>query len=142
MLSAKTQKVSQFNDGLKKLVDEMRKTMHKSKGIGLAANQIGKDLQVMIMEMDTEKLKIPFTVVINPRLISLGNEIENQIEGCLSLPGLEVDVPRATAIKIKGQNLKGKPITISAKGMYARIIQHEMDHLGGFLITDRGKVVK
>jgi len=142
ILSNKTRKVTIFDNDLKKLADAMVLTMHKASGIGLAANQINKDLNIMAIHMDSEKTKIPLTVVVNPRLVSISLEMKDHIEGCLSLPGLEVDVPRATALKIKGQNLKGKPITIAAKGMFARIIQHEMDHLNGFLITDRGKIVK
>lgn len=141
VLANKTQKVASFDIELKKMVDSMVQTMRQSNGIGLAANQIGKDMSVMIIEMNAEKIRIPITIVVNPKLISQGSELETEIEGCLSLPGLEVEVPRSTAVKIKGQNLKGKPITIAAKGMFARIIQHEFDHLNGYLITDRGEKI-
>lgn len=141
VLSRPTKKVVYFNNELEKLVDRMAAAMRKAKGIGLAANQVGQTLSVIIIEVASEKLKIPLTVVVNPKLISASREKTTQTEGCLSLPGLEVELPRSKAVKIKGYNLKGKQIKIAAKGLFARIIQHEMDHLNGFLITDRGKIV-
>lgn len=142
ILSKSTQKVAKYDSQLRNLVDTMAAAMRQAKGIGLSANQIGAPWQVMVIEVLSDGLKIPLTVIVNPKLVNVSAQQSVKIEGCLSLPGKEVEVPRAQAIKIKGYNLKGKKITIAAKGLLARIIQHEYDHLNGLLITDRGKVVR
>lgn len=141
VLSNPAKKVVNFDNDLKKLADQMVSLMRAAKGVGLAANQIGVTQQVIAIEYTGQDLTIPLVVVVNPRVISASAAITTNIEGCLSLPGRQVNVARSKALKIKGFNLKGKLITIAAKGFFARIIQHEMDHLSGVLITDRGKIV-
>lgn len=141
VLNKPTEKVTKFDRNLQDLIEKMVVQMRAANGIGLAANQVGVSLQVMVIEVNTKRVKIPLHVMINPKILSLTGKVEVQTEGCLSLPKMEVDVPRFEAVKIKGQNAKGKPITIAAKGLFARIIQHEIDHLNGILISSRGKVI-
>lgn len=136
ILFTAVKKVVNFDDDLKKLAEKMILTMRANKGIGLAANQIGADCQVILIEYALKRPIIPLTAVVNPKLVSQSPKWNYQVEGCLSLPGKEFEVARSEAVKIKGFNLKGKPITLAAKGLFARIIQHEMDHLRGILIND------
>lgn len=142
ILSVPTQKVEFFDQKLHKIIKDMVRVMRHFSGIGIAANQIGLSLQIIAIECKTKDAKIPLTVILNPKTISKSQELNSKAEGCLSLPEIEVEVSRSNAIKIKGNNPKGKTITISAKGLFARIIQHELDHLQGILITDRGKILK
>ena len=140
-LKQPTKKVKQFEDNLKKQIAEMFEVLRSEKGMGIAANQIGYDNNVILIEFKDPKGKenIPFTVVINPEIIKTSEEKECFEEGCLSVPQIELDVERASKIKIKYQNEKGKIIKAAPKGLFARILQHEVDHLNGIIFTERVK---
>lgn len=145
VLRAPTKKVSAFNDELKKLVADMRETMHAADGIGLAATQIDKSLKLAVLEYDpkrngedsSETPHIPFLAVINPKITHYSDEYEVYEEGCLSIPGLQMNVPRAYEVHVLTQDLEGNRVRIRARGLQARILQHEIDHLNGTLIIDR-----
>lgn len=151
-------KINKFDLNLQKLISDMIETMQGANGIGLAANQVGKDLKLVIIEAKKDIIEkrqektgtdykpiyeeVPLTVLINPKIISHGAKIQKAIEGCLSVPGTEAEVERFLEIKVLAQNQKGERIKFKAKGLFARIIQHELDHLNGVLIIRRGKEVE
>jgi peptide deformylase len=123
------------------LIELMRETMRQAPGVGLAAPQIGLSLQLAVIEDTaespaTERSPVPFHVIANPRL-ELGAEVVDFYEGCLSVEGYQAIVPRARSVRVHALNHKGDPIVIDASGWYARILQHEIDHLHGTLYIDR-----
>lgn len=136
-------KVGEFNSELADLVRAMRTTMHRAKGVGLAAPQVGKSIKLAVLEYqpdaDDNEEPVPFQVLVNPKVISTSDDEESLSEGCLSLPGIEVEVSRPYRIKVRAQNELGESIQFRASGFYARIIQHEIDHLNGRLIVDYAK---
>ncbi|PLP97789.1 peptide deformylase [Cupriavidus pauculus] len=137
--------VTQFNTPeLRLLIDDMFDTMEHANGAGLAAPQIGVDLQVVIFGFDRnprypDAPTVPKTVLINPVLEPLSVEMEDGWEGCLSVPGLRGVVPRHTRLKYSGFDMLGNPIDRVADGFHARVVQHECDHLIGVLYPMRVK---
>lgn len=116
--------------------------MRAAPGVGLAAPQIGLPLQLAVIEdpvEDAGRLRSPVAphVIINPRLTPEGEEKAEFFEGCLSLTGFTAIVPRALAVRVDCLNERAEPVTIHARGWYARILQHEIDHLHGTLYIDR-----
>jgi peptide deformylase len=144
-LLQKARPVTQFNTPeLRMLVDDMFDTMEHANGAGLAAPQIGVDLQVVIFGFDRnprypDAPMVPKTVLINPVLEPLSDEMEDGWEGCLSVPGLRGVVPRHTRLKYSGFDMLGNPIDRVAEGFHARVVQHECDHLIGMLYPMRIK---
>ena len=144
-LLQKARPVAQFNTPeLRMLVDDMFDTMEHANGAGLAAPQIGVDLQVVIFGFDRnprypDAPMVPKTVLINPVLEPLSDEMEDGWEGCLSVPGLRGVVPRHTRLKYSGFDMLGNPIERVADGFHARVVQHECDHLIGMLYPMRIK---
>jgi peptide deformylase len=117
--------------------------MRDAPGVGLAAPQVGVALQLAVIEdvgenEAQERKPVPFHVIASPRL-TLGDEIVEHYEGCLSVEGFQAAVPRARAVTVEALDHRGQPITIRATGWYARILQHEIDHLNGTLYIDRMK---
>ncbi len=131
ILREKAQSVAEVTPETQKLIKEMAETMYENEGLGLAANQIGIGKQIMTVDVGQGLL-----VLINPRVGESGGE-ESAEEGCLSLPGIKVEVKRAKKIKVRGRDEEGREVEIEAEGLLARAIQHEIDHLNGILITDR-----
>ncbi len=135
------------------LIDLMRNTMREAPGVGLAAPQIGKSIQLAVIEdraeyltrlsedeiAETQRSAIPFHVIINPKLTILGKSSAQFFEGCLSVAGYQAVVDRALNVRVECLNEQGEKITIKAQGWYARILQHEIDHLNGTLYIDRMK---
>lgn len=143
VLINKTKTVDLVDTGVKQLIAQMRETMQAANGIGLAANQVGQPIQLAIIENNhPEGNTIPFTVIINPKILSASREVTIESEGCLSLPKIFVKVPRSNSISIKAQDENGNVRTIQAEGLFSRVIQHEVDHLNGILITDYGEPEK
>ena len=130
-------------DALHRLVRDMQETMQAANGAGLAAPQIGVDLQLVIFGSHDrnprypERPQVPPTVLCNPVLTPLGSEEEEDWEGCLSVPGLRGKVPRWTRIRYTGFDLYGDPLERTAEGFHARVVQHECDHLLGKLYPMR-----
>ena len=123
------------------LVEWMRETMRDAPGVGLAAPQIGLPLRMAMIEdhadvPDMERKPVPFHVIINPTL-SAGTTTVEHFEGCLSIEGFQAKVPRAHSVQVEAWDHHGEPVTIDATGWYARILQHEIDHLDGKLFIDR-----
>ncbi|MBI5431015.1 MAG: peptide deformylase [Nitrosomonadales bacterium] len=127
------------------LLADMRDTMQALNGAGLAAPQIGVDLRVVIFGVSGEQQNsrypdaetVPETVLINPVITALGSDIEEDWEGCLSVPGLRGLVPRHAHIRYQGQDEYGAQIDRTVKGFHARVVQHECDHLDGILYPMR-----
>ncbi len=124
------------------LLTDMRDTMAHLSGAGLAAPQIGIGLQVLIFGVEQnprypQAEEIPDTVLINPVLTPLSDELEEDWEGCLSVPGLRGMVPRHARLRYQGCDERGNPIDRSVSGFHARVVQHECDHLIGILYPMR-----
>jgi len=127
---------------LRALIDDMFDTMAAARGVGLAAPQIGEDLQLVIFGVDRNERypdapTVPATVLLNPTITPLTDEMDEGWEGCLSVPGLRGVVPRYTRIRYSGFDPDGRPIEREAEGFHARVVQHECDHLIGRLYPTR-----
>jgi len=134
VLRSKARPIEVFDDALREEVARMAALMHDSMGIGLAATQLGTLHRVLVYRVEHDS---PVNALINPELEWTGKEKEWMEEGCLSLPGVHVDVERPVNVRIRARNPRGEDIAIEASGLEARVIQHEMDHLDGVLILDR-----
>lgn len=125
------------------LVEDLRETMQAANGAGLAAPQIGVDLQVVLFGGDKVNPRypnrelIPPTVLVNPVITALGDEEDEDWEGCLSVPGMRGVVPRPAHVRYRGFDAQGNAIDREAKGFHARVVQHECDHLWGKLYPMR-----
>jgi peptide deformylase len=132
ILRQKAKKVHRFDPSLQKLANDMFETMHEANGVGLAAPQIAQSIRLFVAEYEGRKV-----AMCNPEIIKAEGE-ELGPEGCLSIPGyIGENIRRATKIVVKGQDLRGKQIRVNAEGWFARILQHEIDHLDGILFLDR-----
>jgi peptide deformylase len=133
ILRAKAKKVSRYDAYLERLVSDMWETMREAPGVGLAAPQVGESIRVLVAEYEGEAVTL-----VNPEILKRSEQEEFGQEGCLSIPGfIGEDVPRASAITVKARDPRGKEIRVKADGWFARILQHEIDHLDGVLYTDR-----
>jgi peptide deformylase len=133
------------------LIESMKQAMREAPGVGLAAPQVGQSLQLAVIEdrpeytrdwsqkqlADRERTAVEFHVVINPKLTLIGDESVEFFEGCLSLSGLMAVVPRSRRVRVECLDAQARPKIIEATGWYARILQHEIDHLFGSLYVDR-----
>ncbi len=143
LLFKQAQSVDKFDTAeLHALVTDMEDTMKAKSGAGIAAPQIGVSLQVVIFGVtasprypDVEA--VPFTVLVNPVVEPLGDEMEDGWEGCLSVPGMRGVVPRYSHVRYHGFDQFGTPIERSVDGFHARVVQHECDHLAGILYPSR-----
>ena len=142
-LSRVAQPVTLFgSDALAAVVADLFESMSAEQGVGLAAPQVGIDLQLVIFGFDTNERypdvpSIPRTVLCNPIITPLSNEMEDGWEGCLSIPGMRGLVPRYRRIRYEGMDAEGNPVMRQAEGFHARVVQHEVDHLHGLLYPSR-----
>ncbi len=128
-----SEEIIEISENIKDLAMDMANTMYSSNGVGLAAPQIGKNLRIFVI--DTSKKKNDLKIFINPKIISMkGMEINE--EGCISIPGIYAEVPRATEVEIEAFDVDGKKFKLKAEGLLAIAIQHENDHLNGKLFID------
>jgi len=134
VLRAKARPVEVFDDALRAEVARMGRLMIDSIGIGLAATQVGTLNRVLVYRVQQES---PVNALVNPVIEWKASEQDTMEEGCLSLPGVVVDVERPLHVRVRAQDEYGEPIEVEASGLEARVIQHEMDHLDGVLILDR-----
>jgi len=135
---------------IRELIQQMKETMYAAPGVGLAAPQIGQGIQLAVIEdrpeyvkdwtpeqlAERERQSVPFHVIINPRITLLGEERIEYFEGCLSLENLMALTPRARSVRVECVDERGEPKVIEASGWYARILQHEIDHLAGTMYVD------
>jgi peptide deformylase len=132
VLKTRAEPVQSFDESLLRLTKDMLATMRDNEGVGLAATQVGRLKRVFVAAIEDDEY-----IVVNPVLTDISETTETATEGCLSIPGIQVDVERPTAVTISGQDVSGKPLQIEASDLLARVLQHEVDHLDGVLILDR-----
>jgi len=127
---------------IQRFIDDMVETMREYDGAGLAANQVHTLLQIAVIEVEgnpryPEVADIPLTILVNPVVTPLGEEMADGWEGCLSVPDMRGMVPRYTEVRLQGYDRGGQRIDLVAKDFFARVIQHETDHLNGIVYPDR-----
>jgi peptide deformylase len=133
LLRRRAAPVREITPEIRRIVTDMIETMYDEVGIGLAAPQVGISLRLMVVgDEKTPEAR----ALVNPVIAEQGGEVTSE-EGCLSLPGIFAPVTRAEWVKLEAQDLDGKPVSIRARGLAARVYQHEMDHLDGVLFIDR-----
>lgn len=130
--------VETFDAGLKRLADDMLETMYDAPGIGLAAIQVGVPRRLLVLDVtdhEEGEAKQPL-ILVNPKIITMGDTLKLYEEGCLSLPDVRIDIERPSTLSVQYQDLDGQQRVLAADGLLATAIQHEMDHLDGRLIID------
>ena len=146
VLRVEGRRVGKVDESVRDLARDMLRSMYTARGIGLAAPQVGVDKQLLVIDLDPETPSTPPLVLINPEIISASAGLDTYEEGCLSIPGVYLDVVRPTAVQVSFRDEMGRPRTMKADGLMARCIQHEMDHLNGVLfvdrVTDKGGLLK
>jgi peptide deformylase len=135
VLRARCAPVTDFDEGLARLVADMVETMHAAPGVGLAAPQVGVEKQVAVVDLSVGAEPGKVHVLVNPRVAEKSGT-EADIEGCLSLPGITDKVERPLAVRIVAQDERGEPFEMPAEGFLARALCHEIDHLNGILFVD------
>lgn len=133
-LAAKAAPVTEFNDDLKTLAADMLETMYAAPGVGLAANQVNVLRRIVVLDVSEDKSGQ--MVLVNPEILSSGEELVDHEEGCLSLKGLYEHVKRPSTVKVRAQDLDGNPFEFDADGLLAVCVQHELDHLDGKVFID------
>jgi peptide deformylase len=134
VLRSRAREIEVFDATLGDEVRRMERLMDEALGIGLAATQLGVMHRLLVYRVEPEG---PLGVLVNPEIEFKGDEVEMLEEGCLSLPGVSVEVERPVHVRVRAQDLEGAPLVLEATGLEARVIQHEVDHLDGVLILDR-----
>jgi peptide deformylase len=140
-LTYEAKPVAEVNDEIRKLVDDMAETMYAAPGVGLAAPQIGVSLRVFVIDTAGENEPSQLRAFINPEIVEKRGVVVWE-EGCLSFPGVHVEIERAEKVKVKALNEHGKEFSLEADGLLAIAIQHEYDHLDGKLMIDRVSLLK
>ncbi len=137
-LRRKARRVDNVDDTVRGLAQEMIAIMQAKRGVGLAANQVGETTRVIVINLPAgEKEKEDEAIaLVNPRVVKASGSYSDE-EGCLSFPGLKLPIPRAMEIRVEAQDLSGNPVAWEARGLLARVLQHEIDHLDGVLFIDR-----
>lgn len=134
ILRQKAEPVAEVNDEIRQLAEDMFETMIEADGVGLAGPQVGKNLRMFVLIADDDVRR----VFINPQIIKTSEELGDYDEGCLSIPQVYETIRRPVKVTVQALNEKGRPFTLEADGLLARIIQHEYDHLEGIVFIDRG----
>lgn len=137
VLRQPAKRIAKVDDSVRQLAKEMLQTMYSSNGIGLAAPQVGINKQLIVIDCEPDKPENPAVVLINPKITQFSKELCVIEEGCLSIPGVYLDVTRPKTIEVSFKNEQGKPRKLQATDLLARVIQHEMDHLNGVMFVDR-----
>ena len=130
-------RIVKVDDSIRKLAKDMLITMYSAKGIGLAAPQVGVQKRILVIDLNFEDPESPPNVFINPEIISSSASVDTYEEGCLSIPGVYLNVVRPSSIKLSFRDEMGRPKKMNAEGLMARCIQHEIDHLNGVLFVDK-----
>lgn len=138
-LTQRAEPVACVDDAVRKIFDDMNETLYKHDGLGLAAVQVGLMKRLIVVDIDYDKRDEPRTglCLANPEIIRVSEELQTIEEGCLSLPGVYVEVDRPREIEVSYLDYDGKPQTRTVQGLMATCIQHEIDHLNGITLLDR-----
>lgn len=134
-LRKRAKQVREIDKKTKKLVVDMAQTMKENNGIGLAAPQVGVLKRIIVVQADLAGQRI--FVLLNPKIIKKSRKKEKDQEGCLSFPGIFLEIKRSQTIEVKGLDINGEKVQLKTEGVLARIIQHEVDHLNGTLFFNR-----
>jgi len=140
-LRQKAETVSEVTPAIRQLIDDMAETMYAAPGVGLAATQLGEPHRIFIVDIAGEDEPSDLRVFINPMIVAKDGE-EVGPEGCLSFPGISEDIKRAARVTVRAVDRAGKGFELSADGLLAVAIQHELDHLDGVLMIDRMGMLK
>lgn len=135
VLRVKCPEVTEFDAALRKLAADMIETMHAAPGIGLAAPQVGVEKRIAVVDLSVGEDRSQVHVLVNPKIV-FKEGMESDVEGCLSLPGINDKVDRPLRVTVKAQDLDGKPVELQAEDWLARALCHEIDHLEGILFVD------
>ena len=131
VLEQRAEEVPKITKKVAKLIDDMLETMYEANGVGLAAPQVGVSQRIIVLDPGDGPV-----IIVNP-VLNEASGVEIDVEGCLSIPERWVYVKRATEVEVTGLNEKGKPLRVQAEGLFARALQHEIDHLDRVLMLDR-----
>jgi len=137
ILRQNSKRITKVDESIRNLARDMLKSMYAAKGIGLAAPQIGINKELLVIDVNFEDSAAEPLILINPEITEFGTTLNSYEEGCLSIPGVYLNVVRPSTIKLKFRDEMGRPRKMKADGLLARCIQHEMDHLNGVLFVDR-----
>ena len=137
VLRQNAKRISKVDNSIRTLAKKMLQSMYASKGIGLAAPQIGIKKELLVIDINFEDTAAEPLILINPEITDYGTTLNSYEEGCLSIPGVYLNVVRPSTIKLRFRDEMGRPRKMKADGLLARCIQHEMDHLKGVLFVDR-----
>jgi peptide deformylase len=137
VLRQPAKRVAKVDQSIRQLAEEMLQTMYSSDGIGLAAPQVGVNKQVIVIDCEPDNPDNPPLILINPVIKNFGRNLCDAQEGCLSVPGVYMDVRRPEQVEVSYKDENGRPQTLKASGLLSRAIQHEMDHLNGVIFVDR-----
>lgn len=137
ILLKKLEKVKEITPKIRELISDMRKKMLEAQGVGLAANQVGQDLQIFVIDAELAKQNGVPDAYINSEITECSKDVAEMEEGCLSLPEYFTNIPRSKKIKLKALDENGNKIKLKARGFLARVLQHETDHLNGILIKNK-----
>lgn len=140
VLREKAVEIEAVDDEVRALARDMFDTMYESDGVGLAANQVGVTRRLIVV--DPREEGVTPRALVNPRVISTGEETERAEEGCLSIPGLREIVERESSVVVEALDLDGEPVRLEAEGLHARVLLHEIDHIDGVLFVDRVSPLK
>jgi len=131
ILRQKAKRIKTIDKSVRKLTTDMQETLKVAGGVGLAANQVGVTMRLIVLNVPENDCK----VVVNPEVIRrIGSRVVN--EGCLSIPGYVGEIKRSELVRVKGQDIRGKEIRLKADGLFAEVLEHEIDHLNGILYVD------
>ena len=136
-LRTNANRISKVDTDIRTLAKEMLQSMYSAKGIGLAAPQVGISKELLVIDINFEDSAAEPLILINPEITAFGSTLNSYEEGCLSIPGVYLNVVRPSTIKLKFRDEMGRPRKMNAEGLLARCIQHEVDHLKGVLFVDR-----
>jgi len=147
VLRAPAVEIDSFDEDLAALVEDMWETMYHAEGVGLAAPQVGISQRLIVVharrgEKDGEGEDHEPVALVNPRVVESSPKTEKEIEGCLSIPGVEEFVERSVSVRVEALNPSGEPIEVKGAGLFGRALQHEIDHLDGVLFIDRVSPLK
>ncbi len=136
-LSQPTKQITDIDDEIRNLIEDMAATMYEAPGVGLAAIQVGYDKSLLVYDVSPRDEERSLQVLINPRVVLSEGTTISEDEGCLSVPDCREDVKRAASILVEALDMEGKPLRIEAEGLLSIVLQHEIDHLNGILFIDR-----